>query len=268
MMTRALIPQAVATPNFSRRHSHQDEGPSSKKAENVPPLVRPNYPKRPAPSLEKRVTTQRIFETLSHESERANGNPYGLKNYTLKYVLYHPPTQTYFRVDRDKYPQVVTAEQAKLIFENKLQKNPHAGRLSFVDGFHQIKLSAAPLQDKEGKVLVRLKGPVIWPLPGTEKNSTESNGKETDSNESSLANPVGSSKLDSRQYGKAYRPWQMAIRRFQSEQERTKASKLPEMDIVVEFTNLLPDGYTEELEVFPTEDLPKLWGQKRLNLEA
>ncbi|WMU93281.1 hypothetical protein EMOOHJMP_00087 [Microcystis phage MaAM05] len=258
MMTRVLNPQAVATPNFPWRHSQQNDGPSRKKAENIPPLVRPTHPKRPAPPLEKRVTTQRIFETLSHESERANGNPYGLKNYTLKYVLYHPPTQTYFKVDRGQYPQVITTEQAKLIFENKLQKNPHAGRLSFVDGFHQIKLSAAALQSKDGKVLVRLKGPIVWPLPAPE-NSAEA---------APPADPLAPSAPDAKQHGTAYRPWQLAIRRFQSEQEKAKASKAPEMDIVVEFTSLLPDGYTDELEVFPTEDLPKLWSKKRVNLEA
>ncbi|WP_303673368.1 hypothetical protein [Vampirovibrio chlorellavorus] len=258
MMTRALIPQAVASPHFPWRHSQHNDGDSRKKAKDIPPLIRPHHPTRPVPSQEKRATTQRVFETLSHESERSTGNPYGLKNYTLKYVLYHPPTQTYFKVDRHKYPQVVTAEQAKLIFENKLQKNPHAGRLSFVDGFHQIKLSAAPLQDKEGRVLVRLKGPILWPLP-SEKNSTEG---------ASPADPGSASAAPAKQHGRAYRPWQMAIRRFQSEQEKAKANQSPEMDIVVEFTSLLPDGYTEELEVFPTEDLPKLWSQKRLDLEA
>lgn len=258
MMTRALIPQAVATPNFYRRHHSQDDRAPRKKTEPIPPLVRPHPPKRLVPTLEKRATTQRIFETLSHESERASGNPFGLKNYTLKYVLYHPPTQTYFKVNRDQYPQVVTPEQAKLIFENKLQKNPHAGRLSFVDGFHQIKLSAAPLQNKEGKVLVRLKGPIVWPLSPEENEKPESAQQEQ----------LTTNESDNKQYSKAYRPWQQALYRFRSEQEAAKARQSREMDIIVEFSSLLPDGYTEELEIFPTEDLPKLWSKKHLNLEA
>ncbi len=258
MMTRALIPQAIATPNFSPRHRNPDDRAPRKKTEPIPPLIRPVHPKRIVPTEEKRATTQRIFETLSHESERVNGNPFGLKNYTLKYVLYHPPTKTYFKIDRDKYPQVVTPEQAKLIFEHKLQKNPHAGRLSFVDGFHQIKLSAAPLQNKEGKALVRLKGPIVWPL------STEA----LENPESVQQNLLNASESDHKQYGKAYRPWQQALRRFHSEQEAAKAKQVREMDIIVEFSSLLPDGYTEDLEIFPTEDLPKLWGTKHLNLEA
>lgn len=262
MTMYALMTQAIATPQFSPRHHNNQPRRSSRQpasSPEIPPLIRPQRPQKPAPLPERKATTQRIFETLSHDSDRVEGNPFGLKNYSLKYVLYHRPSGVYFKVDRQQYPQVVSYEQAAT-HKQKGHKNLHAGRMVFVNGFHQVLHSAVALENKEGRALVRLKGPILWPIPELMEAKADP------------AVPPPSHQFERSDSQESqdpqYRPWQKMIRRFHSEQRAIKAKQAQEMDIIVEFTSLLPEGYAQELEVFPTEDLPKLWSQTRLNLDA
>ena len=73
---------------------------------------------RQALTVRSRATTQEIFETISHPSERREGNPYNLKNYSLKHVLFHKPSGQYFKIDRSKYPYVVTNEEVSKNLDN------------------------------------------------------------------------------------------------------------------------------------------------------
>lgn len=229
-------------------------------------------------TIQNRVTTKDIFKTISHESERSDGNPYGFKNYSLKYVLFHKPSGNYFKIDRSKYPQVITNEEAA---KNPSNRSNHrdSSRVVFVDGFHQILHAGGPVLPKDGPVWVRLNGPVLWPLDFEKKKKEFTLAEEPILAHVDEINDFVQKEGLNPPLTKKPVPWQEMIRqlhedvasRFTNPDSRQPLlSKKPLMmgNIIVRFTSLQPDGYTEDLDLFPTEDLPKLWAKKRLDLEA
>ncbi len=187
--------------------------------------------------IKNRATTQEVFEVLRHE------RPGKGHNYSLKHVLFHKKANILFKVDRSKYPQVLTNEQVA-------KNDSYSGRITFRDGFHQVLHSAAVLNDKNGPALVRLKGPILWPLDFDEQQL----GKDPMMPKDQPATKA------------SYR-WQRMLRKLHEDTNAREDRSPRMMDVTVLFSSLRPEGYTDELDLVLTEDLPKYWAKKRLQLK-
>ncbi|WP_373532025.1 hypothetical protein [Vampirovibrio sp.] len=246
--------------------------PAEKSSKPRDTFQRHGLTREPLSVQNQRVTTREIFETTRHKSERADGNPYGFHNYSLKYVLFHKPSGNYFKIDRSKYPQVISNEEAAKQDTRHYKDN---NRAIFVDGFHQVLHAGGTfLSQKDGPVWVRLNGPVVWPLDFSETKS-EAIPPLLEKPIRAQAQQIGDFlKANGTAASKKTSPWQEIIRQLHKE-TAARFSNQPEKkprqmgDIIVQLSSLQPDGYVlgKELELFPSEDLPKLWAQKRLNTE-
>lgn len=164
------------------------------------------------------------------------------KHGTLEYVLRPKGRDTIFKIDRSKYPQVLSNEQVAT-------GNQNAGKLIIRDGFHQIVFSAPVIKDETGPVWVRLGGPVIWPI--------DSPKKDTKSKQEASTMPA-----------KPGEAWQQILQQIFKEARAPQKPREPfTMKLNVRFSDLSPEGFTDQLELIPTDSLPQLWAQVRPDIE-